>query len=677
MAGVRMRIALGVLAAFTAVLAVPALAPAAVQWRSCRATTGAQCGTLRVPLDRSGAMPGTVGLKLARLPADGARPTLVYLSGGPGGAGIEEMLAVIPLTPFLLDSYRVVGFDQRGTGGSGLLRCTALERDPRLRSVRAGEDCARRIGEKRRLYTTPDSVEDLEAIRAELGVERLTLFGISYGTELALAYARAHPDHVERLILDSTVDPDDRDPFGLAGFRAMGPSLAALCPARCRGVTRGRPIDLVARLAARLRGRSVRGIAYDRRGRGHRERIGPTAIADLLYDSDYNPPLRAALPAALRAALRGDRAPLARLLAEGGKLADLPSPRSFSSARYATVCEETPLPWDASTPVGERLAEAQRRAAALGPAAFFPFDLRTAAADEIGLCLHWPGVPSGRVPAPEAPYPAVPTLLLQGGEDLRTPPEGSADVASKISGATRVTVPGVGHAVVGGDPSGCGIRRLRSFVAGRPAAGDCRRVGTGVAAVALPPRTLRGVAPVRSLGRGRVARTAAAVGVTVDDLVFSLSPAFLAYSGGGLRGGSFALRRGHVAVRRFSAIRGMWITGAARNGVLRLRVGGRSAARGHVVMRSGGRLRGRLGGRSFRVRLPGYGRSSLARTATAAGGAAAARAPGAWSAAAGALAPWAAAARASHPRGAAFDAAFRAPLVAKSSRSRLVPSPPR
>ncbi len=629
MAGVCTRIVLGALAALAAVLALPAVSPAAT-WRSCRAATGAECATLRVPLDRSGGRPGTVPLKLARLPTDGARPTLVYLSGGPGGAGIEEMLAVIPLAPFLLDSYRVVGFDQRGTGGSGLLRCPELERDARLRSVRAGEACARRIGEARRFYTTPDSVADLEAIRADLGVERLTLFGISYGTELALAYARAHPDHVDRMILDSVVDPDDRDPFGLAGFRAMGPSLAGLCPAGCRGVSRS-PVELVARLAARLQDRALRGYAYDRRGRRHRQRVGPTGLADLLYDSDYNPPLRAAMPAAVRAALRGDPAPLARLVAEGGKLAELPSPRSFSSARYATVCEETPLPWDASTPLGDRIAEAQRRAAQVGPAAFFPFDLRTAAADEIGLCLHWPGVPSGRVPAPEAPYPGVPTLLLQGGEDLRTPPEGSASVAADIAGSQRVVVPGVGHAVVGGDPSGCGVRRLEGFVDGKAAGGDCRRVGTGVPAAPLPPRSLRRVAPLRGL-RGRVGRTAAGIGVTVDDLVFSLSPAFLSYSGGGLRGGSFAVRRGRVIVRRFSAMGGMWITGTARRGVLRLRIGGRAAAHGRVTMRSGGRVTGRLGGRAIRVRLPGYGATASALTSV-----------------------------------------FGAPLVAKSSRSRLVP----
>ena len=99
----------------------------------------------------------------------------------------------------------------------------------------------------------------------------------------------------------------------------------------------------------------MRGVSYDRRGRRHRHRIGPTAIADLMFDSDYNPPLRAAAPAAVRAALRGDAAPLARLVAEGDGLAELPSPRSFSSARYATICEETPLPWDATTPFYGRL----------------------------------------------------------------------------------------------------------------------------------------------------------------------------------------------------------------------------------------------------------------------------------------------------------------------------------
>jgi hypothetical protein len=77
-------------------------------------------------------------------------------------------------------------------------------------------------------------------------------------------------------------------------------------------------------------------------------------------------------------------------------------------------------------------------------------------------------------------------------------------------------------------------------------------------------------------------------------------------------------------------VRGMWISGSARRGVLRMRVGGRAAAPGQVTLRAGGRLTGRLGGRRVRHRLPGYG-----STAT--------------------------------------TSAFRGGFVTKSSRSRLVP----
>jgi pimeloyl-ACP methyl ester carboxylesterase len=652
----RTRIRAALAGAFITLLLAPAAASADLGFKRCP-DSRSQCATLKVPLDRTGALPGQIGIKVERLQSPIDLPTLVYLSGGPGGAGIEEMRSVLPLVPQIALRYRVVGFDQRGTGASGLLRCPALERDARLRSVSAGEDCAHRLGAARSHYTTPDSVEDLEAIRQGLGVDKLSLFGISYGTELALAYARAHPDHVERMILDSVVDPDDRDPFGLAGFRAMAPTLAALCPAACRGVSSNPAGDLAA-LAARLHAKALRGVAYDRRGRAHRYAIGATAISDLLYDADYNPPLRAGLPAAVKAALAGDAAPLARLVAEGDGLADLPAPRSFSSARYATVCEETPLPWDAATPFADRMAEARRRADALGPGAFAPFDFDTAAADEIGLCLRWPTVPSGALPAPGGAYPAVPTLILQGGEDLRTPPEGSARVAAAIPGAERVVVPGVGHAVVGGDPSGCGVDALRRFLAGKPVGGSCRRVATGVPPAAVPPRRLGAVHPAPGLA-GLRGRTAAAIGLTVDDLAFAVSPAFLAYSGGGLRGGHFAVAKGKITITRYSAIRGVRISGRARKGRLVLRIGGSAAAHGRVTFSAGGRLRGRLGGRRVSVRLPAI--SARASVSS-------------WSSA---VAPSAVAGSSAAAAPSPLAALFRAPFVTKSSRSRLDPSPVR
>jgi pimeloyl-ACP methyl ester carboxylesterase len=261
------RAALAALIALATLLALPHAARA-FTWKPCPDFRGVRCSSLTVPLDRTGIDPGQVPLRIARV-GKASGSTLLYLSGGPGGAGVSEMLSVVSLVDQLTRRYRVIGYDQRGTGRSGLLRCPALERDPHLRSTSAAEQCANALGAARRHYTTPDSVQDMEAIRQALGVDKLTLFGISYGTELALEYARAFPTHVERLIIDSVVDPDDPDPFFTTGFRAMTPTLRALCPAQCKGITADPAADL-AQLVARLRTQPMQGVAYDGRGRSPR-----------------------------------------------------------------------------------------------------------------------------------------------------------------------------------------------------------------------------------------------------------------------------------------------------------------------------------------------------------------------------------------------------------------------
>jgi pimeloyl-ACP methyl ester carboxylesterase len=246
------RVLRGALLALLVLLAVPRAAQA-LTWTACSDFTGVRCATVTVPLDRTGTDPGQVPLRLGRI-GKSTGNTLMYLSGGPGGAGVEEMINVIPIVPALMRRYRVIGYDQRGTGRSGLLRCPALERDPHLRDTAAAEQCANGLGVARRHYTTADSVQDMEAIRQQLGVDKLTLFGISYGTELALAYARTFPTHVDRLIIDSVVDPDDADPFVTASFRAMTPTLDGLCPSRCRGISTDPASDLY-ELVKRLRTR--------------------------------------------------------------------------------------------------------------------------------------------------------------------------------------------------------------------------------------------------------------------------------------------------------------------------------------------------------------------------------------------------------------------------------------
>jgi pimeloyl-ACP methyl ester carboxylesterase len=616
-----------------AVCTLPSAAAFAAAWRPCGSGSGARCQRVAVPLDRSGGMPGTIRLRVARMPAPPGAPTLLYLSGGPGSGGLSELEGVLWGFSSLRSAYRIATFDQRGTGASGLLRCPALERDPRLRSTAAGEACARTLGKARQHYTTADSVEDLEAVRRALGVERLTLLGVSYGTRLALAYARAHPDRVQRMALDSVVDPDDPDQFALESVRPMAASLTALCPARCRGVSADPAGDL-ARLVERLRAAPLAGRLVDRHGSSRPRRLGAQTVMDLMFDADYLPPLRAGIPAAVRAALAGDAAPLLRLAAVGDAFAAPEPPSVFSAGRYAASCEDTPLPWDATTPLADRRAEARRRAEVLGPAAFRPFDFDSVAADLIDLCLRWPGVPRPAGAVEPAPYPAVPTLLLQGGEDLRTPPAVSARVAGRIPGAARVVVPGVGHAPSLADRSGCAADTLLRFLAGRPAGGDCPRVPTGVPALPLPPRRLAGVPPLRGLRRvggaggaggvpDRVARTAAAVGLTLDDVRFALSPAFLARSAGGLRGGSFGATGRGLVLARYEAVGGVRVSGGGHGARLVLRVGGPAAAPGTLTVAPTGRFHGMLGGQRVAGRLAH--RPPQAQAATGAGIARAAR----------------------------------------------------
>ena len=99
------------------------------------------------------------------LAAEPGRPTLLYLSGGPGGAGVQEFSTCCSRSAGCRSASRSSPTTSAAPARSGLLRCRTLERDARLRSTAAGEDCAGRLGARRAFCTTRDSVEDVEAVR--------------------------------------------------------------------------------------------------------------------------------------------------------------------------------------------------------------------------------------------------------------------------------------------------------------------------------------------------------------------------------------------------------------------------------------------------------------------------------------------------------------------------------
>ena len=181
----------------------------------------AELGTLRVPESRRRQTGRTVVVRFVRFRshAPSGRAPIVYLAGGPGGSGTSSAAGDrFTLFMKMREAGDVIALDQRGVAES--LQCPGrfgypLDRpaDQDTLDQRARphlEQCAAYWKDRADIsaYTTEESAEDLESLRIALGASKLTLWGISYGTHLGLAYIRRHPDRVERAILAGVEGPD-------------------------------------------------------------------------------------------------------------------------------------------------------------------------------------------------------------------------------------------------------------------------------------------------------------------------------------------------------------------------------------------------------------------------------------------------------------------------------------
>lgn len=604
-----MRRPLTLLAATLAATAVAA--PAAhsqIRFRDCPGPGTVRCATLPVPLDRSGAVPGQVRLHVERVTAAARRDgALVALAGGPGQAAalFTEDFAQT-LGPALRNRDLVV-LDQRGTGRSGALSCSLLQRADLLDAADEAAACAEQLGPRRDHYSTAASVDDIEALRAALGRERISLYGVSYGTHVALEYAQRYPNRVDRLVLDSVVDPRVLDPFYPDVFAAVPRVLRELCDrGACRGVTADLAAD-VTRLAGRLAAQPLRGRVVGRDGRSRRAVSPQVDVLDVLVAGDFDALLRSRFPGAVRAALAGDAAPLLRLAERAHRVESETGPtRVFSNALYAaTVCADWRMPWRRATPPDGRRAEAEAALANRPEPSFAPF-VRSLALDldVVRLCSRWPAGPEPAAPS-DAPPPDVPVLAIEGEEDLRTPLETGARVAARFPRGEVLSLPGVGHSALGSDFDGCSLRALARFFAGRRARGRCRQDPQGPLPIApVPPRSLADLRPAGGV-RGRTGRTATALVYTLDELLVDLFAELDPETGrarvGGLRSGRATLGPRGLVLRRLSYVPGVEVSGRLLGRGGEIRIGGSAAARGVLRPARGDVLVGRIGGRRVRV----------------------------------------------------------------------------
>lgn len=420
--------------------------------------------TIEVPERRANPDARTLKLRFVRFAAANAadagerRTPVVYLAGGPGGSGIG---AARGRRFRLFDALRrerdAIAFDQRGTGtsdGPGGHTSTVTfpadepgtrERWARLHRLALAEAVAawRERGVDPLGYTTAESARDLDAVREALGVERLHLLGISYGTHLALAYASMFPQRVDRLVLvspealDETVKlPARTDAFfarlqqaidRVPAAKARYPAVAARLRAALERVERDRP---------RFELRSRTGRQYARTlGRFDMQLIAGYSISD--------PDRTADLLAAIERAAEGDFAWFGRWLGwiSGPTIALRGMPELMDVASGISDARR-------------ELVERQRQTALLGDALNFPMP-------------HLSGVVDGLDLGPGFRAPCTidrPARLYSGTLDGRTYRESHDELAARLPRCTRVIVENGGHNLFFAHPDI--VPDITSFLAG-------------------------------------------------------------------------------------------------------------------------------------------------------------------------------------------------------------------
>lgn len=397
-----------------------------------------ECGDLIVAEDRSRPEGRRISLHVAiqRSYSRRAQPDpVVYLDGGPGGS---PLLDGFWSGPFLEERDLIV-FDQRGTGLSQpSLDCPEIVLVFLRDEIDALRDCRRRLVERADLaaYNSAASAADLADLRMALGYDEWNLYGISYGTRLALTAMRDHPTGIRSVILDS-VYPPQRDLYaeGARNAQRAFDKLFSACSedADCRAAfpdLEAHFYEVVARLDDRPR--HVGGVM----GLGGTS-VDGSMLVNLLFYRLYMTDFLGEIPLSLDGYWKGDWEQLELWLMDLVGLRRADGLLSTSEGlHYSVQCaEELPftdhdLRW--------------RDDPAVHAAVALAFDWQAT----VDACAMW-DVPAA--PALEnLPVSSdIPALLLTGTYDPITPPEWAEAASASLGQGQVFVVPGVGHGVLG------------------------------------------------------------------------------------------------------------------------------------------------------------------------------------------------------------------------------------
>lgn len=423
------------------------------------------CAYLTVPEDRADPDRASVELAVAMIPSRSANPRpdpIIYLEGGPGGSallGIESWID----SP-LRDDRAIILFDQRGTGLSlPSLNCIEEElAEDDAAAEQATNDCRDRLlaeGVDLSAYTTAANAADVADLISQLGYDEVNLFGISYGTRLALAVMRDNPAGVRSVVLDSPYPPNvaaTNEQALIAGMAIQAMLRGCAADSDCNDAFP----DLEERFYAlleRLNAEPLTAELVDLDGETSATDITGDdlvgQLSDWLYVTDYvgyMPLMIAELEEGITdtyafLASEGDTGYGRQSDADEGDLSD--SEGMF----YSLECrEEAPFgSIDDARDVAETLPEPLREPLIAQVESF------------LSTCDIWQVDPATAREG-QAVRSAIPTLVLAGEYDPVTPPAWGELAVETLANSYFYVLPGGGHAVT--DASECMMQITREFL---------------------------------------------------------------------------------------------------------------------------------------------------------------------------------------------------------------------
>lgn len=406
--------------------------------------TDAERGFFEVPEDRR--IPGSRKIRLhyVRFASTAARPgpPIIYLAGGPGGTATRALAGPrFPIMMALRDVADVIAFDQRGAGLSNAIPERPASKRPPPVFTEAGltayfrEDFQEawvdwtRAGVAMTGYNTEQNADDIDDLRRHLGAEKVDLWGISYGTHLALSMLKRHGDRVGRVALASLEGQDQtvKRPAAIDALLRQVDGLLAADPA-VRAAIPDLPA-LMRRVHAKMEAAPV-SMAATLNGAPVELKLGGFAIQLMAGGLIANPQTLVMLPNLYRALDAGRMDVLTPFMGEFAGLLGI-----------AGMPEATDLASGIS-PARLALVRREAKTAVLGSALNFPMPQLLGAV---------PGVDLGegfRAPL-RIDHPA---LLLAGTLDGRTPMSEQDEVAAQFQHKSRVIVENAGHNVFEAHP---------------------------------------------------------------------------------------------------------------------------------------------------------------------------------------------------------------------------------